>query len=147
MCNIMLVSHIHHNVLAFKYKMITTVSLITICYHTKLLQYYWLCSLCYVLHPHDIYFITCFVPLNFLHLFRPTPHPPFWQPPVCSLYLWVFRFLIQVGLALVAQTIKNLPAIWETWVWFLGQEDALEKELATHSSILARRIPMDRGAS
>ena len=33
----------------------------------------------------------------------------------------------------------------ETWVQFLGQEDSLEKEIATHSSILARRIPMDRG--
>ena len=33
----------------------------------------------------------------------------------------------------------------ETWVQFLGQEDPLEKEMATHSSILARRIPMDRG--
>ena len=34
----------------------------------------------------------------------------------------------------------------ETWVQFLGQEDPLEKEMATHSSILAWRIPMDRGA-
>ena len=35
----------------------------------------------------------------------------------------------------------NLPAMQETWVWFLGQEDHLEKEMATHSSILAWRIP------
>ena len=34
----------------------------------------------------------------------------------------------------------------ETWVWSLGQEDPLEKEMATHSSILAWRIPMGRGA-
>ena len=34
-----------------------------------------------------------------------------------------------------------LPAMWETWVRFLGQEDPLEKEMATHSSILAWRIP------
>ena len=39
--------------------------------------------------------------------------------------------------SLVAQTIKNLPAIQETWVWSLGQEDPLVKEMATHSSILA----------
>ena len=41
---------------------------------------------------------------------------------------------------------KNLPAVWETWVWSLGWEDALEKGKATHSSILAWRIPVDRGA-
>ena len=42
--------------------------------------------------------------------------------------------------------IKNLPAMMETQVQSLGQEDPLEKEMATHSSILAQRIPMDRGA-
>ena len=42
-----------------------------------------------------------------------------------------------VGASLVAQLVKNLPAMWETWVQFLGWEDALEKGKATHSSILA----------
>ena len=42
--------------------------------------------------------------------------------------------------------IKNLPAMWETWVRSLGWEDLLEEEMATHSSILVWRIPMDRGA-
>ena len=37
--------------------------------------------------------------------------------------------------------VKNLPALQETWVQSLGQEDSLEKEMATHSSILAWRIP------
>ena len=37
--------------------------------------------------------------------------------------------------------VKNLPAMQETWVQSLGQEDPLEKEIATHSSILAWRIP------
>ena len=46
----------------------------------------------------------------------------------------------------MAQTVKNLPAVWETWVRFLGWEDPLEEGMATHSSILAWRIPMDRGA-
>ena len=46
----------------------------------------------------------------------------------------------------MAQAVKNLPAMQETQVWFLGQEDPPEKEMATHSSILAWRIPMDRGA-
>ena len=41
----------------------------------------------------------------------------------------------------MAQTVKHLPAMWETWVRSLGREDPLEKEMATHSSILAWRIP------
>ena len=41
----------------------------------------------------------------------------------------------------MAQRLKHLPAMWETWVRSLGQEDTLEKEMATHSSILAWRIP------
>ena len=41
---------------------------------------------------------------------------------------------------------KNPPAMQETWVRPLGWEDLLEKEMATHSSILAWRTPMDRGA-
>ena len=43
--------------------------------------------------------------------------------------------------SLVAQLVKNLPAMQKTWVRSLGQEDPLEKEVATHSSILAWRIP------
>jgi len=41
----------------------------------------------------------------------------------------------------VAQTVKNQPAVQETWVQSLGQEDSLENEMATHSRILAWRIP------
>ena len=41
----------------------------------------------------------------------------------------------------MAQRLKRLPATWETWVQSLGQEDSLEKEMATHSSILAWTIP------
>ena len=43
--------------------------------------------------------------------------------------------------SLVAQSVKNLPAVQETQIQFLGQEDALKKEMATHSSILAWEIP------
>ena len=43
--------------------------------------------------------------------------------------------------SLVAQMVKNLPAMQETWVWSLDSEDPLEEEMATHSSILAWRIP------
>ena len=42
--------------------------------------------------------------------------------------------------------VKNSPAMQETWVQFLGQEDPLEDGMATHSSILAWRIPMEREA-
>ena len=45
------------------------------------------------------------------------------------------------GASLVAQMVKNLPAMQETWVWSLSQEDLLEKGMATHSSIFAWRIP------
>ena len=43
--------------------------------------------------------------------------------------------------SLVTQLVKNLPAVWETWVPCLGWEDPLEKGEATHSSILTWRIP------
>ena len=45
------------------------------------------------------------------------------------------------GTSLVAQMVKNLPAMLETWVPSLGWEDPLEESMATHSSILAWRIP------
>ena len=49
------------------------------------------------------------------------------------------------GPSLVTQMVKNLPAMQETQVRSLDQEDPLEKEMAIHFSILAWRIPMDRG--
>ena len=42
--------------------------------------------------------------------------------------------------------VKNLPAMWKTWIRSLGWEDPLKKGMATHFSILAWRIPMDRGS-
>ena len=53
---------------------------------------------------------------------------------------------IKLGASLVAQMVKNPPAVQETWVRSLGWEDPLEEGLASHSSILIWRIPMDRGA-
>ena len=41
----------------------------------------------------------------------------------------------------MVQTVKRPPTVWETWVQPLGQEDLLEKEMATHSSMLAWKIP------
>ena len=59
----------------------------------------------------------------------------------------VFSILIlSPWVSLVAQLVKNPPAMWETWVQSLGWEYPLEEGMATHSSILAWRIPMDRGA-
>ena len=52
----------------------------------------------------------------------------------------------KVKASLVAQMIKNLPVMWETWVRSLGWEDPLNKSMATHSSILAWRTPMDKRA-
>ena len=49
--------------------------------------------------------------------------------------------MFSFGASLVAQMVKNLPAVRETWVGSLGWEDPLEKEMMTHSSILAWRIP------
>ena len=54
----------------------------------------------------------------------------------------VYRYLMDlIRASLVAQRLKHLPAMRETWVQSLGREDPLEKEMATHSSILAWRIP------
>ena len=52
-----------------------------------------------------------------------------------------FLFKVWWGSSLVAQRLKCLPAMQETWVRSLGWEDPLEKEMATHPSILAWRIP------
>ena len=68
--------------------------------------------------------------------------------PFGLLFIWCifshsFRgnmFVFESGASLVAQTVKCLPAMWETWVQFLDQEDPLEKEMAIHSSTLAWKI-------
>ena len=48
---------------------------------------------------------------------------------------------LQIPPSLMAQMVKNLPVMQETWVQFLGRKDPLEKEIATHSSILVWKIP------
>ena len=54
---------------------------------------------------------------------------------------FLFSVALSLLVSLVGQIIKNLPAMQETQVQFLGQEDPLEKGMATHSSILAWKIP------
>ena len=61
-----------------------------------------------------------------------------------DIMLLFYVYLVWASLA--AQMVKNPPAMWETWIQSLGWEDPLEKGMATHSSILAWRIPMDRDA-
>ena len=58
-----------------------------------------------------------------------------------SLITCINYIFTQKGASLVAQRVKCLPAMQETWVRSLGQEDPLEKEMATHSSTLAWKIP------
>ena len=60
--------------------------------------------------------------------------------------VWRFQINIQFRASLMAQMVKNLPAMQDTWVRSVDWEDPLEEGMATHSSILAWRIPMDRGA-
>ena len=56
-------------------------------------------------------------------------------------YLFVHLYSVPFTVPLVAQTVKRLSTMWETWVRSLGQEDPLKKEMATHSSTLAWKIP------
>ena len=59
-------------------------------------------------------------------------------------YIWskdLIKAFLDYWASLVAQWVKRLPAMQETWVQSLGQEDTLEKEMATHSSNLTWKIP------
>ena len=70
-----------------------------------------------------------------------------WAADGATIYLAtiIARHCVIICSSLVAQSVENLPAMWETWVQSLGWEDPLEEGMATHSSILAWRISMDRG--
>ena len=57
------------------------------------------------------------------------------------IHLLIYADLMLLWASLVALLVKNLPAMQETQVLFLGQEDTLEEGMATHSSLLAWRIP------
>ena len=71
---------------------------------------------------------------------------------ISCLLSYIFAALLQSYLrdylrplaSLMAQTVKNLPVVWETWIQSLDWDDPLEKEMATHSSILAWKIPWPR---
>ena len=65
----------------------------------------------------------------------------YWKYTHIFSYLFLAKELDTTWASLVAQRLKRLPAMWETWVRSLGQEDPLEKGMATHSGILTWRIP------
>ena len=75
-----------------------------------------------------------------LCVLSPNDNNPLSQP------FWGLNDMLRTGVSLVVQSVKNLPAMWETWVRSLGCKESLEESMATHSSILVWRIPMDRGA-
>ena len=58
-----------------------------------------------------------------------------------SIHMFICKLHINFKVSLLAQMVKNLPAMQETWVQSLGQEDPLEKRMATRYSILAWRVP------
>ena len=64
-----------------------------------------------------------------------------WSEPQSALGLVFANYMELHHLSLVAQRLKRLPAMRETWVQSLGREDPLKKEMAIHSSILAWKIP------
>ena len=63
------------------------------------------------------------------------------QSPYQRKMTFIKPFSLKIKPILVAQTVKNPPAMWETWVQSLGWEEPLEKGMATYASILAWRIP------
>ena len=88
-----------------------------------------------------VIFLKCKYPLDYT----------FFVSQLCFIYTHIqltvhFKFLQVYKSLQVAQTVKNPPAKWETRVQSLGQEDPLEEGMATNSSILAWRIPLDRAA-
>ena len=81
-------------------------------------------------------------PVNFLNIVYFLYSCDHRIPRICKMSRYdEIAFKISLNYSLVAQLVKNPPALWETWVPSLGWEEPLEKGKATHSSILAWRIP------
>jgi len=81
-----------------------------------------------------------------IHIRTPPMPPRKIVKHLSAAYYWVIYITLTNNNTYYATFVKNLPTTWETWVRSLGWEDLLEKGMATHSSILAWRIPIDRGA-
>ena len=93
-----------------------------------------------LLHYFSIYIICndsfqslILITISALHHFKSNGTRSMWLPYIQDVFV--------VLCTLVAQRLKHLPAMQETWVLSLGREDPLEKEMATHSSVLAWSIP------
>ena len=100
----------------------------------------WITSLYVIFIPILVYNHACplalsspqfSLPIHFMHILKIKTH-------IYHTYLFNKPF---IGASLVSQRLKRLPVMQKTWVWSLGREDPLEKEMATHSSILAWEIP------
>ena len=105
----------------------------------------WLSSLLLLIESiRNTVLLLCFVGWDILYLVSVPGaeqqwselHPKVWTPGEGIGYPLQYS-----SASLVAQLVKNPPAVRETWVWSLGREDPLEEGMATHSSILAWRIP------
>ena len=84
------------------------ISLVTICHHTKLLQYYWLSSTCCTLHPCDLFYNWKVVPLNLPHLFNPfLLSLSLWQPHLLSVFMRLLLFFL-----FTYSTCKWNPAVF-----------------------------------
>ena len=109
------------------------------------LNIFWVC---WVLTPaHHLQFLGDSLTWGFFSKqasLDPQSRKMHWNLEYRSKVFWVHTHLCNhvcdTWISLVAQTVKNPPAMRETWVWSLGQEDPLEKGMATHSIILAWRI-------
>ena len=77
-----------------------------------------------------------------MHIYRESvdTHTMYTHTHAC-VCVYIYVYFIHMKYSLVAETVKRLPAMPKTWVRSLGQEDPLEKEMATHSSTLAWKIP------
>ena len=84
---------------------------------------------------YSSHFLSTFQPIT------PTYWPAMWLLKMLLMFSW--ETLVCNKTSLVAQTVKHLPTMWETWVRSMGGEDPLEKEMATYSSTLAWKIPWE----
>ena len=93
-----------------------------------------------VFSPSLILSYSMFFQHRFLDILEPVHFINEWDSLIRPSISKKCHYYLKLGL-LVAQRLKHLPPMQETWVRFLGQEDPLEKEMAIHSSILAWRVP------
>ena len=100
--------------------MITTISLVTICHYTKLLQYYWLYSLCCTLHPLT-YFITgsLYILISFTYFTHP-PVPISSATTVYSLYLWLRVYLFSVSMTFSFYVFSFAFFLDSQVIWYLS---------------------------